>query len=56
MCSSDELLARIEYLRRKMIKVASQNGFTNKESVAISQELDNLLTKYQNKMRERKKQ
>lgn len=54
MYSTEQLLAKIECLRKKMIKVASKNGLTNKESVAISQELDKLLTRYQNEMRNEK--
>lgn len=44
----EQLLQRIEYLRKRMIDVASKKGFTSKESVAISQELDRLLNNYQN--------
>jgi hypothetical protein len=51
MCSADQLLAQIEQLRKKMIQVALENGFTNKDSIAISQELDKLLTRYQNKVK-----
>lgn len=51
MCSSDQLLAKIEQLRKEMIQVAMENGFTDKDSIAISQELDILLTRYQTKIK-----
>lgn len=47
MCSPDRLLARIEVLRKKMAKVTLNKGFTHKESIALSQELDELLNHYQ---------
>ncbi|MBO8155466.1 MAG: aspartyl-phosphate phosphatase Spo0E family protein [Bacillaceae bacterium] len=42
-----ELLERIEYLRKYLIEVASQNGYTSDESIQVSQELDKLLNVYQ---------
>lgn len=48
MCATDKLLKRIEFLRNKMTEVALKKGFTNVESVAISQELDQLLNYYDN--------
>ncbi|GAQ18758.1 spo0E like sporulation regulatory protein [Oceanobacillus picturae] len=48
MCALDKLLKRIEFLRKKMTEVALEKGFTNLESVAISQELDRLLNLYDN--------
>ncbi|QHS24442.1 aspartyl-phosphate phosphatase Spo0E family protein [Virgibacillus sp. MSP4-1] len=37
----------IETVRFKMVEVATWYGFTSKESVEISQELDTLLNLYQ---------
>lgn len=54
MGTPDQLLMKIESLRKKMIKIASQNGLTNQESIMISQELDKLLTRYQNQMKRKK--
>ncbi|ASK64446.1 Spo0E family sporulation regulatory protein-aspartic acid phosphatase [Virgibacillus phasianinus] len=42
----DMLLERIEFLRNEMAKVAFKKGFTSKESIIISQELDKLLNLY----------
>ena len=53
MCAVDKLLIRIEFLRKKMTEVALKKGFTNVESITISQELDELLNIYE-KMREKK--
>ncbi|EQB36589.1 MULTISPECIES: aspartyl-phosphate phosphatase Spo0E family protein [Virgibacillus] len=47
MNKTDHLLKRIEFLRNKMTEVALEKGFTNFESVAISQELDRLLNLYE---------
>ncbi|RKQ37329.1 aspartyl-phosphate phosphatase Spo0E family protein [Oceanobacillus halophilus] len=47
MNSSHNLLIKIEYLRKKMTKVALSKGYTDLESVAISQELDRLLNLYE---------
>ncbi|WP_121639988.1 aspartyl-phosphate phosphatase Spo0E family protein [Virgibacillus sp. Bac330] len=46
MNTTDELLKRIEYLRYRMAKVALEKGFTNLEAIELSQELDELLNKY----------
>ncbi|MEC5426040.1 aspartyl-phosphate phosphatase Spo0E family protein [Virgibacillus sp. C22-A2] len=47
MSAPENLLKRIEFLRNKMTVVALEKGFTNLESVAISQELDRLLNLYE---------
>lgn len=47
MCAIDKLLIRIEFLRKKMTEIAQEKGFTNVESIAISQELDQLLNIYE---------
>lgn len=41
-----ELIKQIEHLRKKMIYAALTKGFTSKESVRLSQELDCLLNLY----------
>lgn len=46
MCATEKLLKRIEYLRNEMTTIALEKGFTNPESVTISQELDQLLNHY----------
>ncbi|MBP2077934.1 aspartyl-phosphate phosphatase Spo0E family protein [Oceanobacillus polygoni] len=47
MESTENILSRIEFLRKKMTDVALQKGFTDNESVYISQELDRLLNLYE---------
>ncbi|WP_090083927.1 aspartyl-phosphate phosphatase Spo0E family protein [Lentibacillus persicus] len=47
MCAVDKLLGRIEFLRNKMTKIALEKGFTSKEAITTSQELDNLLNLYE---------
>ncbi|GAA4071226.1 MAG TPA: aspartyl-phosphate phosphatase Spo0E family protein [Bacilli bacterium] len=42
-----DLLNRIESLRRSMIEVAIDKGFSSNESIEISRELDNLLNQYE---------
>lgn len=42
-----DLLNRIEILRRSMIEVAVDKGFSSTESIEISRELDNLLNQYE---------
>ncbi|WP_430786270.1 Spo0E family sporulation regulatory protein-aspartic acid phosphatase [Virgibacillus flavescens] len=42
----NNVLDRIEFLRKEMTKVAFEKGFTSKESIVISQELDKLLNLY----------
>jgi len=39
-----------------MVKVALEHGFTNKESVSLSQELDRLLNLYQNTSKSQEEQ
>ncbi|MFD1039031.1 Spo0E family sporulation regulatory protein-aspartic acid phosphatase [Virgibacillus byunsanensis] len=46
MKTHDMLLDRIEFLRNRMSKVASEKGLTSNESITISQELDRLLNLY----------
>ncbi|OZU90486.1 Spo0E family sporulation regulatory protein-aspartic acid phosphatase [Virgibacillus indicus] len=48
MDATVKLLQRIEFLRNKMTQVALKKGFTDSESVEISQELDRLLNLYEN--------
>lgn len=48
MCAQDKLLKKIESLRKRMTEVALEKGFTNLESITISQELDQLLNLYDN--------
>ncbi|WP_067730080.1 aspartyl-phosphate phosphatase Spo0E family protein [Oceanobacillus damuensis] len=47
MNTIEDILNRIEFLRKKMTEVAMDKGFTNIESVHISQELDLLLNLYE---------
>ncbi|MBR3120030.1 aspartyl-phosphate phosphatase Spo0E family protein [Oceanobacillus profundus] len=47
MESTENILSRIEFLRKKMTDVALKKGFTDNESVYISQELDRLLNLYE---------
>ncbi|MBU5595283.1 aspartyl-phosphate phosphatase Spo0E family protein [Amphibacillus sp. MSJ-3] len=42
-----DLLIKIEQLRRSMIEVAVDKGFSSNESIEISRELDDLLNKYE---------
>lgn len=46
--SDKNLLLQIESLRKKMTHVAMNKGYTDVESVQLSQELDKLLNTYQN--------
>ncbi|GGB53469.1 Spo0E family sporulation regulatory protein-aspartic acid phosphatase [Virgibacillus dakarensis] len=43
----ENLLERIEFLRKKMTEVAMTKGFTSMESITTSQELDKLLNLYE---------
>lgn len=47
MNTTEHILNRIEFLRKKMTDVAMNKGFTDIESVHISQELDLLLNLYE---------
>ncbi|MBP1968270.1 stage 0 sporulation regulatory protein [Virgibacillus natechei] len=47
MYPSDKLLKQIEFLRQQMTSVALEKGFTDIESIEISQELDRLLNIYE---------
>jgi hypothetical protein len=47
MSEIEELIKQIEALRLNMIKVKEGKAYTDPEVVAISQELDNILDKYQ---------
>lgn len=40
-------LSQIEKIRKRMIEIALIEGFTSKESILLSQELDLLLNKYE---------
>lgn len=44
---TSNLLSRIEHLRNSMIEVAIEKGFSSRESIAISRELDKLLNEYE---------
>lgn len=55
MSKIDNLLERIEFLRNKMTEVAFKKGFTSKESIILSQELDKLLNRYDSVRNENKK-
>ncbi|TMN23425.1 aspartyl-phosphate phosphatase Spo0E family protein [Lentibacillus cibarius] len=46
MYATDNLLQHIEYLRNKMMVVATEKGFTSDEAILLSQELDKLLNIY----------
>lgn len=46
MYKMEKLLNEIEFLRDKMIKTTLEKGFTCNESIAISQELDQLINTY----------
>lgn len=46
--TTQQLIKRIELLRKRMINVATVKGLTSPESLQISQELDHLLNKYEN--------
>lgn len=48
MYATNNLLERIEFLRNKMTTIAIDKGFTSKESIRVSQELDRLLNLYNN--------
>ncbi|GGM20086.1 hypothetical protein GCM10011351_02410 [Paraliobacillus quinghaiensis] len=41
------LLIQIETLRKKMIEVTVEKGFTSQESIELSQQLDRLLNDYE---------
>ncbi|CQR47854.1 Spo0E like sporulation regulatory protein [Paraliobacillus sp. PM-2] len=41
------LLSQIELIRKSMVEIALSQGFTSKESIHLSQELDNLLNQYE---------
>jgi stage 0 sporulation regulatory protein len=42
-----EMEEQIRKKREQMIEIAKQHGFTNEKTLKSSQELDNLLNKYQ---------
>lgn len=54
MNALENLLIKIEDLRNKMTKTASKKGLTDSESLALSQELDRLLNKYEQLKKEKK--
>jgi len=47
MCRLKKLIKEIERLRAKMIKIKEGKYFTDPEVVAVSQDLDVVLNKYQ---------
>jgi stage 0 sporulation regulatory protein len=46
MCKADNVLKKIEILRKRMMIIAFDKGFASDESVKVSQELDRLLNLY----------
>jgi|GEM_PF-5678947 len=46
MNCNNTLLNRIEELRKKLVQVVSDKGYTNEETVKVSQQLDQLLNVY----------
>lgn len=46
MCSCNEILKQIEYLREKMTEIVQEQGFTSERAITISQQIDCLLNKY----------
>lgn len=46
MGSQDLIVKQIEILREQMTEMAIHKGFTSKESIEISQKLDDLLNHY----------
>ncbi|KKE79006.1 aspartyl-phosphate phosphatase Spo0E family protein [Oceanobacillus caeni] len=48
MNSTENVLVKIEHLRKKLTQIAMNKGFTDRESIALSQELDHLLNVYDN--------
>lgn len=55
--ANEEVLQKLDLeislKRKKLIEVANLKGFTNSETVMISQELDHLLNEYQKMMAEK---
>ncbi|WP_394219012.1 Spo0E family sporulation regulatory protein-aspartic acid phosphatase [Halobacillus trueperi] len=47
VADKDPRIAELEYLRKKMTKVAFEKGLSDPESVKISQQLDALLNEVQ---------
>lgn len=47
MSREDRLLKDIEELRDQMMKITLQKGFTDDETILISQKLDQLIHSYQ---------
>ena len=56
MSEIKELIKRIEELRENMIKVKEGRSYTDPEVVATSQELDDVLDKYQEMLMNKSKQ
>lgn len=47
MSNSQNILRKIELLRKKLTDIALSKGFTSAESLSLSQELDQLLNFYE---------
>ncbi|MFC2950276.1 Spo0E family sporulation regulatory protein-aspartic acid phosphatase [Virgibacillus sediminis] len=47
MTAIDPLLFKIETVRKRLIEIGDAKGYTNPESVSLSQELDRLLNLYE---------
>lgn len=52
--SEEQMMAEIKKKRKLMIETAIEKGFTNRETVRYSQELDRLLLEYQYKQKTKK--
>lgn len=45
--NKESLLMKIEYLRKELLNAGAQRGYGNPETIRISQNLDELILKYQ---------
>ncbi|WP_238378732.1 aspartyl-phosphate phosphatase Spo0E family protein [Halalkalibacillus sediminis] len=50
--NKETLQQQIEAVRKQMILIATEKGYTSQESVEVSQKLDDLLNEYQSIRRE----
>jgi len=51
MVCNKPILNKIEELRKRLVQVVSDKGYTNEEAVRVSQQLDHLLNIYNKNMR-----
>lgn len=42
----NELEKKIELLRKEMVNIATEKGYTSEESIKLSQQLDDLISEY----------